>query len=491
MHDVSFIYLKNTVTQEQQQLVEELNNRGGFQPLEGAVKGVKLSWFQTLALAFALIVKRCIISLDTGLGKTLVATGIINCVNLGFNSYIKCGERYRPVKDNDDKFKWIVVVENSNLETTARKIQNGLYGLKVAYTSGQTDEILRNFFHGNGGDADVAVVSYQGLCNKYMNEFLYENKDVYRGMIVDESHTIGNGDSVTALTVSSIMNYMEFAFMLTATPLRINPDQIVNQIYMLDREMFSEVSLSTYKNQFKVKKQGKVVAFRNLDYLKNDLWYRYIGFTRKELGLKGEYKTIPIICEPLEEYEDIPKMDTFKVIKGDMEGPAIEALESIVEEHTQQGHKGLIYINLTANKLAVQDYLEERGYRVGILDGTITPSQEAKNEVHQRFLDGDLDVLITNITTGKDLPCEYIVFYELTFDFKQFIGRGERGLQGNDMYLYFIIVAGTSEVMYFYENVFQRGLLLESISNKDVDELHAAYEQLKPYIAEYKSLHGI
>src|SRR5699024_10249124 len=133
-------------------------------------------------------------------------------------------------------------------------------------------------------------------------------------------------DSVTALTVSSIMNYMEFAFMLTATPLRINPDQIVNQIYMPDREMFSEVSLSTYKNQFKVKKQGKVVAFRNLDHLKNNLWYRYIGFTRIELGLKGQYKTIPIGCEPLHVYEDIPKMDKLKVIKGDMQGPAIEPL---------------------------------------------------------------------------------------------------------------------------------------------------------------------
>lgn len=465
-----------TVTQEQMDLLEELADRGNCEYLKYAVKGVELDWFQNLVTAFALIVKKCIISLDTGLGKTLVATGLMNIISQGL---------YR-----DEVFKWIFVVENTNLRTTAKKVERGLYGMKVAYCSGDSKEVLEKFFYGPGGEADVAVITYQGLCNEYLNDFLFENQELYRGMIVDESHTIGNGDSITALTVSSILATMEYGFMLTATPLRINPGQMINQVYMLDRKMFADMSLKRYKDHFLEKEDGKVIGFRNLDELRFDLWYRFVGFTRAELGLKGEYQTFPIICEPLEEYNDVSKMDAFRVIKGDMEGPAIQALAEVVGEHTSKGDKGIVYINLTDNKIAVQEYLEHLGYRVGILDGTFTPKQEDKDRVQEQFVSGELDVLITNITTGKDLPCQYIVFYELTFDVKQFIGRGERGLKGNDLCIYFIIVAMTSEVLYFYDNVYKRGLLLETLASKDVEELKEAYKQLEPYIAEYRASHN-
>ena len=118
------------------------------------------------------------------------------------------------------------------------------------------------------------------------------------------------------------------------------------------------------------------------------------------------------------------------------------------------------------------------------MDGTHTATQKAKGAVHQQFLNKELDVLITNVTTGKDLPCDYIIFYELTFDYKQMLGRGERGLEGVALDVRFILTDTLAEMQFFYLNVYQRGLLLEKLCDKDLPELHGAMKQLEAKLIE-------
>ena len=151
----------------------------------------------------------------------------------------------------------------------------------------------------------------------------------------------------------------------------------------------------------------------------------------------------------------------------------------LIKKYKAEGKHGLIYANRNTIKKAVKAALETEDLVVDIMDGTHTATQKKKDVVQKKFLNRELDVLITNVTTGKDLPCDYIIFYELTFDYKQMIGRGERGLQGVDLDVHFILTDSTYEMRFFYTNVYQRGILLEQLCGKDLPELHGALDQLE------------
>lgn len=455
--------LKPTITVPQAYLVCDIEERGSCKSLKYAVKNKELADFQTTALAFATSIERCLISLDTGLGKTLVATGIINVLQ----------EQY------DGKFKWIIVVQNNNLLSTFKKIKDGIWNQKACVLDAVTASIEKLFARVDMLKYDIFIISYEAICNPIFNKFLYDNIEKFDGIIVDESHTIGNMASVGSKMVREVMQHMRFRYMLTATPMMVNPAQVINQIYMIDPDMFSDVDLKQYKRQFEVRENGRVTGFKDLDDLQEDIAWRYLGATRKDLGVKGNHTVRVIMPDPKPEYLELKKMDTFLGIKADYAGPAMQAFMQLVLDKKARGEIGVAYVNLNKTKVNVAKYFEEAGIRVGILDGMTTNTNEKKEKVHQAFLNGEYDILLTNITTGRDLQCNYLVFYELTYDFQQYLGRGERGLQGNDLDIIFFIVKDTEEVTYFHDNMLERAEMLELIGQKDVDTLKKAYEEMK------------
>lgn len=450
--------LNLTLSYKQIELINELQERGSCNLLRGIVKGVELADFQQVTVAYAYIVKYCLISLDTGLGKTLVATGLINFIS-----------QLHPGK------KWIFAVQNSNLESTYKKVKSGVYGLRVMWSDANSKEVVKRMLSVDLDTYDVFVLSYQAVCNKYLNDYLYDVVDKFHGIIIDESHMLSNYTGFSAKMLGAVMQKMEYRYMLTATPVRVSPCQVINQIYMLDPKMFDGVSLQRYRNFFLRKEDGRITGFQNLDELSESISPRYIGITRSELGLKGKHTPIVILCEPKEEYRKLRKSDIFRRIKGDWDGPTMRAAKDFILSRADQGQKGVMYVNLIDNKDLLKRYLERYGIKVGILDGAHTPTSAMKEMVHSNFVNGMYDVLLTNITTGRDLQCNFIAFYELTFDFVQFVGRGERGLTGNDLDIVFFLAKDTEEITYFVDNVLERGLLLESVSQKDLKALKDAY----------------
>ncbi|MEG2263476.1 MAG: SNF2-related protein [Clostridia bacterium] len=454
--------MRATMTERQFALLYELYQRGSMNSLSNAVAEKELAVFQTVAVAHGVISESCLFNVDTGLGKTLIATGIINVL--------------RKLKPG---LRWIFVCQCSNIRSTYQKLSEGLYDSNVVYSDSTEDSILEIFFTRRAVTADVIILSYEAIVSPCVEEFLFKNRHIFKGIFIDESQLISNLNSHTSKLISAICNNCTFKYALTATPLRINIDQVINQIYMIDRRMFDGESLYTFSNQFKVWTDGRVTGYQHLDELQQLLAPRMFSFTRSELGMRGNYKPIPVICDTHKQYKDIPKLDQLKVVKSDVDGPALRMLASIVGQYIAQGKTGLIYSNLNIIKRTACQYLQDLGYRVGILDGTTTGTQAKKEKVHKAFLNGEYDVLITNITTGKDLPCDYIVFYEQTFDYKQMLGRGERGLKGSDLDIVFILCTDTYEIEFFYNNVYQRGLLLEELCGKDLSELRQAVRKME------------
>lgn len=451
-----------TLTDRQLELLAYLQESKSVDSLRHSVKGVELARFQTHAIAFGIVTEACVFSLDTGLGKTLVAAGIMNILKL--------------MKPN---LRWIFVCQCSNLSTTSKKLQAALYNMNVVYCDSTESRILDTFFTRNAANADVVVLSYEAITCPPVENFLFKNRHVFKGIFLDESQLVSNLTSHTSRLISAIIDSCNYKFALTATPLRINPDQVVNQVYMVDRAMFSGESMDTFMNYFRIWDDARVVGYKDLDKLQQLLSLRVFNYTRASLGAKGNYRPIVELVDTNGLYSEIPKIDQLRVIKADKHGPAMQRLCEVLLDYKRKGKRGLIYANRNVVKTALLDRLRSIGLSVDILDGRNTNTQQKKDKVHQAFLHDTYDVLITNITTGKDLPCDYIIFYEQTFDYKQMIGRGERGLAGRDMDIVFILCSDTYELQFFYSNVYQRGMMLEELCGKDLSELSQVVKQIE------------
>jgi superfamily II DNA or RNA helicase len=452
-----------TITESQYQMLRTLASRRDAQSISHCVKGKTLAWFENFCVAYSLIVQRCIISLDTGLGKTLVASGIINIV-----------------RNNNPNAKWLFVCQASSLGTITDNLSNYLYSSRICSSNATSMSVYENFIVGEAKFSDVLVVTYEGLRSRVINQYLYLHKKEFTGIVVDESHLISNGSSMTSQLLQGLCNWSKYCIFLTATPLRTGLDQFVNQIYMLDRAMFTGVDLESFCNSYKVfNEKGQVVRYNNLDQLRKLFMFRYVSFTRAEVGLAGKRSPVVLWCKPLPEYKGIRKMEVFSKILGDKDGPALKMLVRAVINEVRRGRKGLIYVNRNDNKEMIKSTFDSLGIKSEIFDGTHTYNEALKGKVQPAFNRGEYDVLITNIATSKDLSCDYICFYELTVDFKQMVGRGERGLAGHDLDIIFILVRGTPEIEYFYDNIYERGLLLQDLCAKDVSELEAAMDEIR------------
>ena len=273
-------------------------------------------------------------------------------------------------------------------------------------------------------------------------------------------------------------NCFRFQFFLSATPLTVSPSQICNQVNMIDPLLVPDPDdLSMRYTQYK---EGKIVGYHHLTDLGDLLSERYISITRRDLGIKGNYQPQLVICNKL---EDIPEVTNFELIKetkqrSDFDG--LEKLGTILRNHSLKGQKGLIYANLSIYKNVILETFKDM-YRIELLDGSLNSVQQSK--VQARFNSGDIDILICNLTEGADLPCDYIVFYEQTVLYKQYIGRGERGLEGRDLSIYFMVISDSYDIDFFYNNIYRRSLLLELILQKDISEIKVIEQQLQKHLS--------
>lgn len=453
--------LNCTLSEEQRSNLAALFERGSFDTLKHCVKGVdEMDYFQTVAIAYSVLVEACLLNLDTGLGKTLIAAGIMNVVNMLY-----------------PRIRWIYLCQCSNLKTTADKLKRHLYNDNILYCDSTEKAILNNFCTYKAASADIIVLSYEAITEPSVEGFLFDNRQYFQGVILDESQMLSNLSSHTSKLISAIINSARFKILLSATPLRVSVEQVINQMYMLDRKMFEGVTLSSFLNQYRVWADKEVIGYRNLDHLESQLMDRMLSLSRTDLDARGDYTPYMHICQS--GLADDAKITDIVNCKCEKYSAPMLKLLDIVKRYKAEGKRGLIYANRNTIKKAVKYALETEDLAVDIMDGTNTATQKKKDIVHRKFLNKELDVLITNITTGKDLPCDYIIFYELTFDYKQMIGRGERGLQGVDLDVHFILTDSVYEMRFFYANVYQRGVLLEQLCGKDLPELHGALKQLE------------
>lgn len=441
------------ITENQFIKLKELSIRGSMQSLKNIINVFTLDDFQTFSLACAHILERAVISLDTGLGKTLIAGGLINL-------------------DISDS-RWLFVVKNNNLIQTVTKLRSIVNADRVVqYSSGTVEQIT--YLIQNCRSNAVILITYDTLNNLDFLNFIFTIRNSFSGIIIDESHNIGNkGSNRSEMLKHMMRNCFRYQYMLTATPLSIDPFQIINQINMIDQELVPDPE--ELAMQYTCYQNGKVTGYHNLDELAHRISMRYISFTRAELGLKGNYNLKLWLCDAPEGCEIPDNKDKLKAIKKCADNVCVNKVVELVEFYKRLGLRGLIYANLTEYKDMLLEQLKDV-CSVAILDGRV--SSIDKRKIQQEFNAGKYTVLISNLEEGQDLPCEFIIFYELSVRYKQFIGRGERGLSGRDLEIHFVMVDKSYEVEFFYRNIYKRSLLLEMLCKKDVSEIKEIAKQL-------------
>lgn len=429
--------------------------------LKSSIKGKTLAPFQTNLVAYSLINKKCIISADTGLGKTYIAGALINVI-----------------KSKCYNMKWIWIGPNFVGNQSKLKLEDISYDLNIKKFSATQEDVWR-LENTPSEDWDILILSYEAIAHVKVQNYLLRYSSLLKGLIVDESQLLANLSGTASRLIQSMIVQMQYAYFLTATPIRISVSQFINQVFMLKGNIFGEEIGRVINHFTKKDENGKVVGVRNVRDLKDICWGSYISITRKQLNIKGEYRVSTHIVDENERYSDIKRGDIFKHTVRDLDNNKTRQLLELVHLRTTQGMQGLIYVNLNANKEPLKDLLNRSGIRCDILDGYITNTDKKKQIVTTKFNKKELDVVITNRTVGLDLECQYIIFPEMTFDYKQVIGRGERGLKAVNLQIDFILVKDSEEIPYFIENVWERAQVLGLTCDKDISELNQAYRNVR------------
>lgn len=436
------------------EMIEELSKRGGMQSIENVLPGITLASFQTFVIVLCLIRKKQLISMDTGLGKTLVAAAIMRLVST--------------------TKKWLFICQDSNIVQTARKLSKFLPDKRVQICT--SDPKQKKMFFTLSESSDIHVLTYQSFANEEVNKLLFSRRKEYVGLICDESHTIGNdGSNASTLLKHMLRKNFEYQFFLTATPLRVDIFQILNQINMIDPILVPDPQNLAIKHTI-YDAARNVVGFHSLKELSDLIMLRYISVTRGDLGVAGDYHSKLLIVPQDPNIKKHDKPESIKFEKSSPNNYSLRALCNLVRRYLGEGKKGLVYANLEIYKSLLLRELS-KFCRVGRLDGTLKRLESSK--VQEGFNSGDYDVLVSNITEGRDLSCDYIVFYEQTVNFKQFIGRGERGIQGKDLDIVFILIKDSYDLQFFYKNVYKRGLVLETLCGKNIKELRDIKKQIE------------
>ena len=417
--------------------INEILARDSVNALRYLLNGYVLDDFQTVDALVAVTRKVAILSHDTGMGKTLIASAIM-----------------RMLKNEDERRKFLFVCKVSQLIQTPKDISDAT-GMSVCVITSKKKDLETYMYTGYFTNYDIIIVAEEVFSDPSAIYALRMTAPLFCAIFIDEAHEMTNfKESDRAAMLKALMPYYEYRYALTATPMTTSLDQFSSLLYMLEPDNFSS-SISTLTRY--IEKGGFL----------NDYPGLYIRRTRNDIGVPNVYKNNIVAVEPTEEQVGAEGSDMFVKTKGPGAVNQVKALVDIIEK--EKGFKGLVYIRRHKTREWVEQALTHAGIKYACINGKTT--QKRRSLYQQQFNDGELDVLITSVTTSLNFACDYVIFYEFTVDARQFIGRSERGLISKEIRLYYIFTKYTGEADYFLRNIYERSLILRNVLQRDYSML--------------------
>lgn len=397
--------------------------------------GVHLEDIQITGVIRTLLEKKMLLVYDTGLGKTFIASVILRAL----------------LNRNPNSKHIVIVLKDQDIQTPATI--RSITGAKVIFTDASSRSLTR--FFNKWDNNDIFIVTYNCFQNIDFLQFLYINIPQVTSFIIDEAHLASNWNtSNQAWLIRSFTAKVEYVVALTATPITSNRAQFPLLRNLINRDF-------TYRKY-------EVMSVK--DYAKG-----YLQINRKDYGMKGNYKSEIIWCDPLPHQIGNLHGNIFQITKG---SGAVNQANAVIETlRREQGNKIIIYVHYHDSRQWLEKNIKEAGFSFVSLHGKITNRKERTN-ILEKFNNNECNILITSITTALDISADTIIFYEFTTAVKQMIGRPHRGLAPKNLNIYFILTRDTAEIFYFSKYIYYRSLDIQYLLGKDYSEIIAVGNEL-------------
>lgn len=373
--------------------------------------------FQCVDLLRALWIKRFIAIYETGIGKTYLAS-----------AFMKAIKRVNP------RAKFLFFIKNSQSRETPKKVYNAC-GLTSTVINAETDNVPTQH---KVDKYDILMMTHETLSSpRHMIE-LSRFMDRFTGIIADEAHLLSNiEEASSAYTLYCLSKRVEFFMSLTATPITTDLEQLTRLMKITAPDMVDNFK----KVGYDVKRIGLAGIPKGLQDL-------YVVRQRAF----NNHKTLVEMISPMPHQIGAKGVNLFLKTKG--EGATKQMAQLVKDIKTRAGRRGLVYVDRKNIYIPLVKYLEKTGIRFNYVNGWHNSKPEEREQVSKEFREGKYDVLLLNTKEAIDLDCDYIYFYQFTPHVKQFIGRGERGINPKQLEIIFLFTDKTDEFDYFLRNVY-------------------------------------
>ena len=427
------------------ELGAELLRMDSYQAINDILTGVTLHNKQCIDIVKMLYGKRSIVIYDTGTGKTLLASAVMKMLLHKYPGQL-C----------------LMIVKKDQLIQTPEKIEN-LSGLTTICTTADSGFLNKHFFNQDFTNCDVLMITEECLLNMKVMDKLYELRERLLCIIIDEAHELNNyTNAQSANMLKALISRVEYVFALTATPIVSDQIQLAKLANMLLPKEFPSAS------NFARRLTSGRASIENYPFL-------FINRKASELGRTSEPRGHVVLVEPQANQKgcNLGGVKLFQVCKGYGAENQINALLEVI---SGCDGKGLIYVSQKTIVDWVIMKLNSYNIPAAVLNGDFFG--DVRKQIIRDFADGKYKVIVTSLTTALDLDCDFVIFYELTVEIEQMIGRAHRGLGNKDLDVYFIITEDTNEVTYFLNNVVARSDIIQKILNKKNKAVSDAAERL-------------
>ena len=422
-------------------IIKKLNT---VQALKYVLNDIIMEDFQVIDCLTAVTAERSLLGQDTGLGNTIIASGIMKMLH----------------NENPNR-KFIFVCKTHQFIQTPKKIADAT-GLTVIDISSKQLDIDLKLKTGDFLKYDVLILAEEVFDNPVVNEILLAARRYYCGIFVDEIHTMCNyNESCRAHIIRCMMKYFKFAYGMSATPMTSNLDQYSRILNMLEPETFPKYSSTT-----KDLRSGLL----NIESKYPGL---YIRRTRRDLGIPNNYRNHIHLVDAMPHQIGADGRDLFETCKGEGADNQVNELIKILK--SARG-KGIVYIR----HHSVREFVSKRLNLAGIHHECIhgKTSRDERRRIMNSYNNNEINLVITSITSSIDLDGDYLVLYEYTCELRQILGRLERGLIPKMVDIHYIFTDNTGEVRYFIDKIYQRSLILQTVLRRDYSMILQIYRRL-------------
>lgn len=421
--------LKNIDIKKLEEQLLEIKDRKSFDAFTHLCKGYQAAPFQAVSVLMWLYQKKGLFRFDPGMGKTYASALAITALTN------KCPET-----------KTIFMIKKSQITQTANDIR--LYTKKRVMTcTGERAQIER-LSRVHPDSYDVLMITHEALQSDDMCFLLAHIVGYFNLCVVDEAQFMTNAKESDRITVlEALCNRLPYVAFLTATPFISKSKQFASLLHLMDSKTFPRTD-----------KLSKALDEGIRPDLTNP--FSIYSYDRKSEGIANTYKVHVDWIDPHDFQLEAKGNHILRTLRGEGSFNQLEAMKTVLRKQANAGKKGIVYIYYHDTREWVLKHLDDLGLRYACIHGE-TPQAE-RDRVQKAFQEGELDVVITSVTTSINLDCDYIYFYQYTLEIKQIVGRGERGLNPKVLELYFQFTRNTGDAQFFLDNVYMLSMQVRS-----------------------------